>query len=361
MERNLAYECFVCNFTSTKKNHYLRHLRTRKHKKKVIKENDILEKNCDECGQSFTLQTNYYRHKRGRCSGEEDYDPLGYTSFDDIKNQNHNQNLNLNHNLNQNHNLNHNLNSNFNSNLNSNFNSGANILVNPSIDEAKIEKLIQEKEEYLKEIIKVQKESYQKVCNSHQDQIKNLKESQETFKQLAVNNVTQTTNVQLNSNQIIDNSKTIQYLNQNMSDMIDMETFIENYKDTYQLNKEQSRILLESYQLNGIKSYAKCLSKTLKDICEQQMLDRNIEYPNKIAFPLVTTDCNLRSVKIKTINGWETITGDNDLSRIIVISNDQVYRHHRSGIYLPGSAKSTVISFIKKDNSLGKVKNELEC
>jgi len=344
MDRNQVYACDVCNFSSTKRNHYSRHLITLKHKKSVIEndlsEDDITEKICDDCQRSFRHLTNYYRHRRERCCGELSYEDSGemtylnyaddYTDDDIVESDDPN-----------------------------------------GIDKDGfiINKLIHEKEEYLKKIIEIQQESYQKVCESHQDQIKTLKEShetlkesQETFKELAIkNNGNQTTNVQLNSNQIIDNSKTMQFLNHNMSDMIDMETFIENYKDGYQLDREQSRILLESYQLNGVKSYAKCLSKTLKDICEKQMLDRNIEYPNKIAFPLVTTDCNLRSVKIKTQKGWETITGDNDLSRIIVISNDQVYRHHRSGIYLPGSAKSTVIAFIKKDNSLGKVKNALEC
>jgi hypothetical protein len=292
------YSCAKCNYYSSNKAHYQRHIQTDKHKLKT----GTTDITCDNCGKSFKYSSNYYRHRKSRCPT-----------------------ITLKHEI---------------------------------IDETP-----QSDQEYLKQIIKMQFETHTKtienIKDSHNKTIENIKEI--VSQNIITNNTTNnTTNNNLQVNTIITGQKTLQFLNQNLPDMIDMETFIKNYNSDYQLDEKQTKTLLESYQLNGVKSYAKCLSYFLKDNCNRQLKDKNIEYPRKISFPLTLTDTNLRSVKVKTENGWDTTTDDQVLSRIIVISNDQVYRHHQIGIYLPETAKNIVITYIKKDNPFQKIKNSFE-
>jgi hypothetical protein len=298
------YSCTKCNYCSYNKAHYQRHIQTDKHRKK----SGCIDIVCDNCGKLFKHSSNYYRHRKNRCPS--------LTSKDDI--------------------------------------------IQQVLDDSPGDP------EYLKQIIKMQFESHTKtienIKESHQKTIENIKEivtHQNIITNNTTNNTTNNNNLQVNNN-IITGQKTIQFLNQHLPDMIDMETFIEKYKSDYQLDETQTKTLLESYQLNGVKSYAKCLSFFLKDNCNRQLKDKNIEYPRKISFPLTLTDSNLRSIKVKTENGWDTTTDDQVLSRIIVISNDQVYRHHQTGIYLPEAAKNVVITYIKKDNPFQKIKNSFE-
>ena len=311
--------CKLCDMTYSTKSNYEKHLTTKKHQKKM----GIIHKiyKCKHCHRKFKHHSSYYRHLNDRCSANSEISDLHIQEVE-------------------------------------------NGMIPPeNIHESEvirtINQLHQEKNELYEKIIKIQKEA-------HEQSINNLKNSQKDLKDIALRKIhttadcnhttNNTTNVQLNNSTI----NNVQYLNQNMADMIDIETFINNYQDKYQLSEQQSLTLLESYQLNGLKSYAKCLSKTLKKICHQQMKDRNIDYPISISFPIITTDSNLRSVKVKTQGGWETNMSDEDLIKIIVISNDLVYQHHQTGIYLPPSCKDKVITYIKKDNPIVNVKKTLD-
>lgn len=305
MQNSAIYNCYPCRFYSSNKTHYQRHLGTKKHQKNIEYDGETImnvTQYCD-CGKEFRHPSSFSRHKK-KCRA------FG-------KNEENQKTIKLQHE-----------------------------------NQKYLHKIIELQQDNLEKVYQQQNQNIELIRRTHQEQIENLKE-------IAIKSKGHTTNVQLN-NPIIDNSKTIQFLNQHIPNMIDMDTFIKNYQNNYQLDENQTKVLLESYQLDGVKSYAKCLSKMLKDVCNQQLHDQNIQLPEQISFPLVTTDCNLRSVKIKSMNGWETTTDDSDLSRIIIISNDQVYRHHRSGIYLPSKDKQAVISYIKKDNPLTKVVKALE-
>jgi hypothetical protein len=307
MFTRVSYDCKACSFSTNNKTLYKRHIDTNKHKKKI--------KLCDAvvdcgCGSSFKHMSSYYRHRKN-CEADK------HILSDNVQND-------------------------------------GLIKTIFKMNQITLDKVAEQNEKNFDRLMKLQE-------TQMETQIETFKEAQKNIKELAVKcgNNTTTNNVQLN-NPIINSQKTIQFLNQNLPDMIDMETFIDNYKGDYQLNEGETKTLLESYQLNGVKGYAKCLSFFLKDNCNRQLKDKNIEYPKKISFPLTLTDSNLRSVKIKTEKGWDTTTDDQVLSRIIVISNDQVYLHHQTCIYLPETAKNTIISQIKKDNPFQKIKNSFE-
>jgi hypothetical protein len=312
----ISYECKACVFRTNNKTLYQRHLETNKHKKNNKEYCIVMD--C-ECGANFKHMSSYYRHRK---------------TCPPSKNIKHSS---------------------------SSFETPSNDTLKDTFKDGLIETIFKMNQITLDKVVEQQDKNLDKFIKLQETQIETFKEAQKNIKELAVKcgNNTTTTNVQLN-NPIINSQKTIQFLNQNLPDMIDMETFIYNYKGDYHLNEEETKTLLESYQLNGVKGYAKCLSFFLKDNCNRQLKDKNIEYPKKISFPLTLTDSNLRSVKIKTENGWDTTTDDQVLSRIIIISNDQVYLHHKTCIYLPETAKNTIITQIKKDNPFQKIKNSFE-
>jgi hypothetical protein len=300
---NKEYVCESCDFVSNNKYHYQRHLTTKKHE--LLNSSDKNEYTC-ECGRKFRHKSSYSRH-RNACEN-------GNMSMSTTNNSNNN--------------------------------------------DALLEHVLKMNQNTLQIMSELQKNNSDQQVKNFDNFLKLQEKQTEIFKEAikSSNNTTTTTNVQLN-NSVINGQKTIQFLNQNLPDMIDIDTFINNYKGDYHLNENETRTLLESYQLNGVKGYAKCLSFFLKDNCNRQLKDKNIEYPKKISFPLTLTDSNLRSIKVKTENGWGTTTDDQALSRIIIISNDQVYLHHKTCIYLPENAKNTVLTYIKKDNPFQKIKN----
>ena len=308
MSDSKNYVCDRCEFVSNNKYHYQRHLLTKKHE--LLNSVEKNEYTCD-CGRIFKHKSSYSRHKNS-CRSIS-------TSSDNISN-------------------------------------------NISNNELLLEQVLKMNQNTLNIMSELQKNNSEQQIKNFDNFIKLQEKQTEIFKEaIKSSKNTTTNNVQLNNSIINGNGqKTIQFLNQNLPDMIDIETFINNYKGDYHLNENETKTLLESYQLNGVKGYAKCLSFFLKDNCNRQLKDKNIEYPKKISFPLTLTDSNLRSVKIKTENGWDTTTDDQVLSRIIIISNDQVYLHHKTCIYLPETAKNTIITQIKKDNPFQKIKNSFE-
>jgi hypothetical protein len=301
MSDHKDYICDTCDFSSNNKYHYQRHVQTKKHQ--LLGFSEKREFIC-ECGKKFKHKSSYSRHKN-TCDTHDEYKP-----------------------------------------------SRNNDLL--------LEQVLKMSQNTINIMSELQKNNSEQQVKNFDNFIKLQEKQTEIFKEaIKYSNNTTTNNVQLN-NPIINGQKTIQFLNQNLPDMIDMETFVTNYKGHYHLNEDETKTLLESYQLNGVKGYAKCLSFFLKDNCNRQLKDKNIEYPIKISFPLTLTDSNLRSVKVKTDKGWGTTTDDQVLSRIIIISNDQVYLHHKTCIYLPETAKNTVITYIKKDNPFQKIKKSFE-
>ncbi len=73
----LEFHCKSCNFTSSNKTDYARHLLTRKHKKTTDNNEKPLTYKCDMCSKILADRTSLWRHKK-KCKGE-------------LKNEVHNQ------------------------------------------------------------------------------------------------------------------------------------------------------------------------------------------------------------------------------------------------------------------------------
>ena len=105
----------------------------------------------------------------------------------------------------------------------------------------------------------------------------------------------------------IDNSKTVNYLNFHLPDMITVDDFITNLQTTHKLTPVQTKLLLTTFQACGINSYSSCLSKTLKDNCYQQLMSTIADSSNSLSLtpaihqaklmPFVSSDSNHRPLE----------------------------------------------------------------
>lgn len=142
-------------------------------------------------------------------------------------------------------------------------------------------------------------------------------------------------------------------LNNYFSDMIDMDTFIENFKDKYALTFEESRTLLEYYKECGVKSYGMGLFSFLKKKCCKQIEDLTGNTPETVIMPFVLSDGSLRTHLEKTVEGWINTNSIDKIKRIVIISNDQIYKHHNEYIPLTSHERHYVAnSLLKKSDYL---------
>jgi len=185
-----------------------------------------------------------------------------------------------------------------------------------------------------------------------EDKVKELEETKKVV------NITNTQNI--NNIKNIDNSRTTNYLNITLPDMLDIDTFIRNLMTTHRLDNEKTALLLESFKTCGLISYGNNLSRTLKENCYQQIKDMEKDSKGIKMIPIVTTDSNLRSYKEKSASGWKKSDSDKRLNDIINISNDQIYKNHKEPIYLDNKDKKKVQNIIKKDHGIGELSKQLE-
>jgi len=170
------------------------------------------------------------------------------------------------------------------------------------------------------------------------------------------NTVNNTTN-NINQNNNINLSK-IQNLNLNFGDVIDINTFIENYKNQYGLTNEQTETLLDNYKNGGINSCISSLVYYLKESAIQQykqIKGKEIARTD-IILPFILTDQSMRSHFEKNNNGqWDkTIVIDN-IRKIVGITDDHIYKHHNTHLQLNDQHKRQLINGVLKASDYSKL------
>ena len=198
------------------------------------------------------------------------------------------------------------------------------------------------------EINKLKKE------HAYQLEIEKLKKDLEISKKEIENqNLQLQINTNSNTTTIINNiniSK-IDYLNSNFSNVIDIETFIENYRNKYGLTTDQTRTLLENSQNDGINGCINSLFYYLKKSALQQYKDlkgQEIEIHNVI-LPFLLSDKYVRDHFEKSNTGkWDKTTMIDNLKQIMTITNDQIYKHHNQFMGFNGPQKKRIINGILK-------------
>jgi hypothetical protein len=237
-----------------------------------------------------------------------------------------------------------------NSNLKNNTN--INDIYNYKLEIEKLEKLKKEKEneiEKLKNKNKIQKlkDKYKRelLKEKHNSAIA-LKEQEN--KHLQINNQTNYNNTIINNTIKISN---LDFLNSNFSNVIDIYTFTENYKNKFGLTKEQSFILLENYKNTGINSCIASIVYYLKKSAIEQYKELkgvDVEIENVI-LPFILSDKCLRDHFEKSNTGlWDKTTMIDNIRKIITITNDQIFKHHNELMFLHDSQKKRVVNGVLK-------------
>jgi len=197
-------------------------------------------------------------------------------------------------------------------------------------------------------LIKSELDTQKQIINSYQNNqyqcinpiINNIKN---------INEGDKTVNFNGNNNQIISKKER---LNMYFGHTLDIDTFTENYKNNpmYQLTFEETRVLLENAETCGMASYGNGLFNYLQKKYQMQVDDLlgDEVHCDKDVMPFIATDANLRSHYEKTPQGWLPVANTEKLKKLVVISNDQVYKHHKKFIKMTYRQKETAANTLLK-------------
>jgi hypothetical protein len=202
-------------------------------------------------------------------------------------------------------------------------------------------------------------EKLKNELTKHKLEIKELEIKQLELQLNNKPNLTSQTNI-LNNTTVnnVKNVSKIQNLNINFGDVIDINTFIENYKNQYGLTNKQTEILLSNYKNNGINSCISSLVYYLKESAIQQYKElkgKEITMAN-IILPFILSDKCLREHFEKTINGnWDKTTVIDNIKRIVGITDDHVFKHQKTYMHLTDPQKKKLINGLLKASGYSKL------
>ena len=206
--------------------------------------------------------------------------------------------------------------------------------------------IIQKENEQLKQALEIEKLKNELSIIKKDIEIKSV-----------VNNSNNTIQNNIVNNNVKNISK-IENLNINFGDVIDINTFIENYKNQYGLTNKQTEVLLINYKENGINSCISSLVYYLKESAIQQYKElkgKEITMAN-IILPFILSDKYLRDHFEKTINGnWDKTTVIDNIKRIIGITDDHVFKHQKTYMHLSDPQKKKLVNGLLKASGYSKL------
>jgi hypothetical protein len=173
---------------------------------------------------------------------------------------------------------------------------------------------------------------------------------------LQINNTNNQTANTINNN--IKNISKIENLNINFGDVLDINTFIENYKNEYGLTKNQTETLLENYKMGGINSCIFSLVYYLKESASKQYKDTKCKIVPlaDVILPFILSDKYLRDHFEKNINGhWNKTTSIDNIKKIVGITDEQIFKHHNTYMCLSNSQNKRLINGILKSSEYSKL------
>lgn len=172
------------------------------------------------------------------------------------------------------------------------------------------------------------------------------------------NNNNNSNNTTINNIKNIKKVSKIEFLNINFSDVIDINTYTENYKNDYGLDAHQCEVLLSNYNNGGINNCITTLVHYLKlsAIKQYKELKGKIISIENIILPFVLLDKCLRSHFEKSKLGyWWTTTLLENIRKLISITNDHIYKHHKVHMLLSDAQKKKLENGILKESSYTKL------
>jgi hypothetical protein len=180
--------------------------------------------------------------------------------------------------------------------------------------------------------------------------------------------------ITINNNTIVNNTKNVIQINiyktkkdklnqyYNNTNTIDATTFIQNYKTNpkYQLNKEESKKLLEVYKNNGPDDFVDCLHDILLEKYHMQLTDLSYDTTRYI-LPFLGKDCNFRTHFEFSESGWILTKSDNNLIDLIKITKNQIFDHCYEFMKLPSKRGfTTIYHYLLKKMDYNRIELEMK-
>ena len=187
-----------------------------------------------------------------------------------------------------------------------------------------------------KNLLKAENEKEKAINKEKELRIKEQNKTIEIAKQSTIVNIHNTQN------------KTINFLNTQYYDMIAMETFLKALENTHQLTLQERQDLLNAYYECGIDVFARNFSYIMKQNCKRQLEAQGLK--DMKLLPLFCSDGNLRSHKEKQLDGRKTLYDNQSINRMLNISNQQIHQSYQKLVPISGKERNRIYNEIKKDN-----------
>ena len=232
------------------------------------------------------------------------------------------------------------------------------ILVNDKINELKkdyeykleIEKLkleLELKTEKLKtEQLKTEYEQKLEI-EKLKSELKFKNQECETLKITNTNSNNNITNNNITNN--INISK-LDFLNTNFCNVLNIDDFIENYKNKYCFIKEETQILLDNSSMGGLDNCITTLACYLQRIAHKMYIDvkeSNLTVKEAI-MPILLVDGSARSHYEKNDTKWIRTQSMDKIKVIYNITNDQIFNHHKTHLLYNGYQRKKIQNGILK-------------
>jgi hypothetical protein len=151
----------------------------------------------------------------------------------------------------------------------------------------------------------------------------------------------------------------LDFLNSNFCNVLNIDDFIDNYKNKYCLTETETQILLENSSMGGLNNCISTLSCYLQRIAHKMYTELKCENltVNESIMPIVLVDGSLRSHYEKNDTKWIRTTSMDKLASIYNITNDQIYKHHNKYLAYDSYQKKKIQTGILKANDYARLNN----
>jgi hypothetical protein len=142
----------------------------------------------------------------------------------------------------------------------------------------------------------------------------------------------------------------LDFLNTNFCNVLNIDDFIENYKNKYCLTKEETQILLENSSMGGLDNCITTLAYYLQRIAHKMYTDQkqsNLTVKEAI-MPILLVDGSARSHYEKNETKWIRKPSMDKLKAIYNITNDQIFKHHNKHLLYNGYQRKKIQNGILK-------------
>jgi hypothetical protein len=182
------------------------------------------------------------------------------------------------------------------------------------------------------------------------EQLHTIKQNEKDSK--TPDNITTITNNNTINNINIKISK-IDFLNENFDNVLNMNTFMDNYQNNYGLTKEQTETLLYNYQNSGINS---CINSLIFYLKKSGILQYKDIYGEEISMKdiilhFLLSDQSMRCHFEKCNDKWNKTTSTESINQLINITDDHIYKHQKQYLALNGLEKKKLINGVLRSTS----------